>query len=106
MIALQPQETLRIRPWRPTRIECASGVLWVTREGDLRDFIVARGESLEVERGVTIALALEPATVRVVRQPFLSWWSGFGELLRVGLRRQRSSASLGLSPGRPASEGG
>lgn len=93
MIALQPQETLRIRPWRPTRIECVRGVLWVTREGDLRDFIVGRGESIEVERGVTIALALEPATVRVGRQSSLSWWSGLGELLRVGIRRQRSPAA-------------
>ena len=96
MIALQAQETLRIRPWRPTRIECMSGVLWVTREGDLRDFIVPRGESIEVERGLTIALALEPATVRVVRQSPLSWWSGFGDLLRVGIRRQRSSAATVL----------
>ena len=94
MIALKAQETLRIKPRRTTRIECMSGVLWITREGDLRDFVVAPGESIEIDRGLTIALALEPATVRVVRQqPLRSWLRAVFRPLRVEIRWQRSSAN-------------
>jgi hypothetical protein len=93
VIALETQETLRIKPRRTTRIECMSGVLWITREGDLRDFVVAPGESIEVDRGLAIALALEPATVRVVPQSPWSWLRGILEPLRVEIRWQRSSAA-------------
>jgi hypothetical protein len=97
VIVLEAQETLRIKPRRTTRIECMSGVLWITREGDLRDFIVARGESIEVDRGLTIALALEPATVHVVPRSPWSWLRGILEPLRVEFQWQRGSAANGRS---------
>ena len=97
MIALEAQETLRIKPRRITRIECMSGVLWITREGDLRDFIVAPGESMQVDRGLTIALALEPATVRVVQQSPWSSLRAILDSLRIQIRLQRRLARNGHS---------
>ena len=97
VIALKAQETLRIRPRHTTRIECMSGVLWITREGDLRDFIVARGESIEVGRGLTIALALEPAIIRVAQRSPWSWFRGMLEPLRVEFQWRRESAANGQS---------
>jgi hypothetical protein len=71
-----------------------SGVLWITREGDLRDFIVAPGESIEINRGLTIALALEPATVRVVQRSLRSWLRGMLEPLRVEIRWLRGERAF------------
>jgi len=90
VIALEAQETLRIKPRHMTRIECMSGVLWITREGDLRDFIVGPGDSIEIGRGLTIALALEAATVRVVQQSLWSSLRAMLDTLRVEMRWQRS----------------
>jgi len=89
VIALEAQETLRIKPRHMTRIECMSGVLWITREGDLRDFIVGPGDSIEIGRGLTIALALEAATVRVVQQSLWSSLRAMLDTLRVEMRWQR-----------------
>jgi hypothetical protein len=96
VIALETQQTLRIKPWRTTRIECMSGVLWVTLEGELRDFIVAPGESIDVRRGLTIALALEPSCVRLVHKSVRAWLQGLLEPARVKLRWWRG-ATLGGS---------
>ena len=83
MIALKAEQTLRIKPWSTARIECVTGVLWVTREGDWRDFIVASGEFIEVDRGLTVAVALEPAIVRVARRSPWSWLRGLLKPLRL-----------------------
>jgi hypothetical protein len=87
VIALKTQETLRIKPWRSARVECASGVLWVTREGEPCDFILGPGEAIEVGRGLTIALALEPSAVYVAQQPLVSQLPEVLKSLGVAIRR-------------------
>lgn len=72
MITLDAEHSLRIEPKGATRIACVSGVLWVTCEGDPRDFFLAHGELLEVDHGLTIATALEPAMVSVTRSSLRS----------------------------------
>jgi hypothetical protein len=76
------------------RLECVTGVLLVTREGDSRDFIVAPGELVEVDYGLTVAVALEPAIVRVAQQSFCSWLRGILEPLHFEIRWRSSSAAI------------
>jgi hypothetical protein len=97
VIALKAEQTLRIKPWSTARIECVTGVLWVTREGDWRDFIVASGEFIEVDGGLTVAVALEPATVRVARRSHWSWLRGVLAPLRLEIPWRSASASIAMN---------
>ena len=70
MIALDAESLLRIEHAAILEIECLSGVLWITREGDVCDRFIGPGESFNPSgRGVTLATALERALVRVVERP-------------------------------------
>ena len=107
MIFLEAFKAMRIEAALGARISCRSGVLWVTQEGDLRDLIVAPGESLEVRGGVTVAVALEPTVMTVVEHRTSSWLQGFLAGLRsaatwVGRSRHgvRQGTMLGIERGR------
>ena len=65
MVELNAQQSLRIGPSTGRRIICLSGVVWLTREGDHRDTILAPGEFLDVARGLTVMTALEPTRLRI-----------------------------------------
>jgi hypothetical protein len=70
MIALDTETSLRVEHASVLEIECLSGVLWITREGDLCDRFLATGESFNPSgRGVTLVTALERSLVRVVERP-------------------------------------
>ena len=73
MITLGLEESLRVKPSKGTRIACLSGVIWVTREGDPRDFILAHGEAVEVDSGVTMVTALEPTVISIAKRDRISW---------------------------------
>ena len=70
MIALDADSSLRIEHAAILEIECLSGVLWITREGDVHDRFIGPGESfIPSGRGVTLATALERSLVRVIERP-------------------------------------
>src|SRR5689334_5994533 len=70
MIALDANRSLRVEHAAVLEIECLSGVLWITREGDLHDRFIGPGESFNpTGRGVTLATALERSLIRVVERP-------------------------------------
>jgi hypothetical protein len=51
---------------RGFRIECRSGKVWITQEGDPRDLVLARGEAAETEgHGLVLVEALSAALIRV-----------------------------------------
>jgi len=85
MIELKAGEVLRLRD-SALHLECVSGVLWVTREGDPRDLFVVTGESMRIAgRGLVLVQAWEPAVVdvrRVGSHP--TWWLGRWCILRGG----------------------
>ncbi|MBW8906231.1 MAG: DUF2917 domain-containing protein [Betaproteobacteria bacterium] len=57
---------LRIEDEPGTSIRVWSGALWVTQEGDARDYYLTAGQSLTVERrGTTIATAMHSARISV-----------------------------------------
>ena len=53
-------------PKHAQRLTCRSGSLWITQDNDLRDIVLAPGESFAAAGGrKVIAYALEPATFTV-----------------------------------------
>lgn len=65
MVTLKVEQSLRIRRSGTTRITCVAGRAWVTNQGDLRDFVLERGESIDATRGLTIIMALEPTVIDI-----------------------------------------
>jgi len=87
MITLEREASLRVEPGSRVEIACLSGVVWVTHEGDTRDFFLAHGESLVPPmRGVTMVTALESATVRLLdcaeQRSAARWWSSVTSIVR------------------------
>lgn len=65
-VSLERERSLRIARGAEVQVTCASGVLWVTREGDPRDLILTAGQSFTIKhRGLTLVTALKPSTVWV-----------------------------------------
>ena len=70
MIALDAEASLRVQHAGVLEIECVSGVLWITREGDVCDRFIGPGESFRNSgKGVMLATALERSVVRMVERP-------------------------------------
>ena len=80
MLILKLEQSLRIRRSGTTRITCLAGRAWVTNQGDLRDFVLERGESVDATRGLTIITALEPALIDIEQTSVVSRLKG---LLRM-----------------------
>ena len=50
-----------------TRIECRSGALWITQEGEARDWVVGPADALTIRRGRrTIVSALESSSFTLI----------------------------------------
>jgi hypothetical protein len=65
--ALQEQAVIRLTPSRHgITLQCWSGVLWVTQEGDPADHLLAAGETFQTRRaGRVVAQAMESSLVGV-----------------------------------------
>jgi hypothetical protein len=65
-ISLKARSIHRIENGAGTLIECLSGVLWITQNGDHRDITLERGQRFWLDRGgLAIVYGLEPARFRV-----------------------------------------
>lgn len=66
---------IAVRDARGVRITCLTGVLWITQDNYVKDFIVGPGESHTVDyAGLTLVTALEPTTLsmREASAPLMS----------------------------------
>ncbi|MCX7148875.1 MAG: DUF2917 domain-containing protein [Rhodocyclales bacterium] len=64
--SLAAREMLAL-PDRNLTLVCLAGELWVTRDGDIEDYILDPGQHLAIRRGDQAAVqALQPSRVRVV----------------------------------------
>jgi hypothetical protein len=60
---LMRRQTFNLRARKGQRIECHTGQLWITQDGDLRDVILGTNESFTLDRtGHTLVSALEDAS--------------------------------------------
>jgi hypothetical protein len=59
---------LKLRDARDMVIEVHKGALWITEEGDTRDYYLAKGDWLRLDcDGLSIAQALEKSDVTISR---------------------------------------
>lgn len=59
---LQRRQTFRLRARRGERIECQSGELWITQDGDPRDVVLGPRECFTLDRaGTAVVSALKDA---------------------------------------------
>ena len=60
---LMRRQTFNLRTRKGQRIECRTGQIWVTQDGDSRDVILGSDESFTLDRsGHTLVSALEDAS--------------------------------------------
>ena len=69
MYQLERYGGLALSDIRGRVVTCVSGSVWMTMEGDLRDVVLAPGNSFVVDRdGMTLHAAQAPSVVEVVAQ--------------------------------------
>ena len=57
---------LLVMPDANARVTCLAGQLWLTREGDIEDYILGPGQSFSSRRGDKITVqALQPSRLRL-----------------------------------------
>jgi hypothetical protein len=67
-ISLKARSIHRIEDGAGTLIECLSGVLWITQNGDHRDITLERGQRFWLDRdGLAVVYGLEAARFRVAQ---------------------------------------
>ena len=66
-INLQPRKVRRLLTIRTgSEIRCLNGTLWITQSGDLKDYILERGEKFIAQRkGNLVLQALQNSTYRL-----------------------------------------
>jgi hypothetical protein len=71
-----PRHGLALRDARGRSVQCVSGSVWLTMEGDHRDVVLSPGASFVVDRdGLTLLAAQQPSAVQVSAQnQTKSWW--------------------------------
>ena len=84
IVALKRDGLLAVRDGAGTRIECRSGSVWITQEGDVKDVIIVDGESFTIRNpGLTLVTGLEASSIAVIEP-----------------EPERGSRSLGVQPSR------
>lgn len=65
-VALERLGGLSLKDAAGAAITCLTGRLWITQEGDRRDFVLSAGESLRIARGgLTLVSAVEASRLAV-----------------------------------------
>ena len=65
-IALEARHAMSLMDAVGVQVECRTGQLWLTMDGDSRDIFLAPGDAHSIERkGLTLISAIEPSLVHV-----------------------------------------
>lgn len=68
-ICMTTKQLVKVRGGRGYSVVCASGCVWVTQDGDLRDVVLRAGEVFTLDReGLALVQAFEPGAI-CVRPP-------------------------------------
>jgi hypothetical protein len=81
-LALARGELVRIDHAHGTLIRCVDGVVWITQDGDRRDYLLSRGGSLVIDGdGPALVEATQAATLRIEHtapdESLEPWWNPF-----------------------------
>ncbi len=86
---------LAVRDAEGSRVTCLTGSLWITEDQRTCDVIVEAGESFVIKRpGLTLIMALEPATLRMRERPAGSWAARVAGWLHRRLAPRPSTGAL------------
>lgn len=67
-VVIKKLQTVPIRSGPGTQILVLIGCVWVTQEGDARDYVLSSGEGMVVSKtGLVVIMALEDSTVSVMQ---------------------------------------
>ena len=70
VIALEPGQVVALDDAVGTRIVARLGTVWVTEEGETRDYVIGPGDQLVVARpGRTLVQALKPSWISLADGP-------------------------------------
>jgi len=68
-LALPRDGLIALRDAEGTRVTCLTGALWITEDHEHSDIILEAGESVSLRRpGLTLVMALQPASLRLSEQ--------------------------------------
>jgi hypothetical protein len=68
-LALARDGLIALRDAQGTRVTCLSGALWITEDHEHSDIVLEAGESVRLRRqGLTLVMALQPASLRLSEQ--------------------------------------
>lgn len=114
-VRLDGYQHVRVPGLQTCRVSCRSGLIWITREGDLRDWVLRAGESAEFPGTQLLIGALRPSEVELTAAGLsgakpVSAWSAFAALFARRLWNQppglapldadMSHVERGVTPGR------
>lgn len=69
-LSLPRDGLIALRDARGMRVTSLEGALWITQDAQGGDIILERGQSFTVDRpGLTLVMALTPASLRLVERP-------------------------------------
>ncbi|MBC7857660.1 MAG: DUF2917 domain-containing protein [Burkholderiaceae bacterium] len=65
-IEMPRAQMLKLFDARGSQVSCASGVLWITQDGERDDVVLGAGQSLRIQRdGLTLIYACKDAALRI-----------------------------------------
>ena len=103
-VCLAKSQAVTLTDAKGSLVRCLRGGLWITQDRDLRDIVLAPGESFAIDRsGPAIVWALAPSSVdmRAAEQPrplaaFARRWVGQAQaaMARLSLGRRELGAGI------------
>jgi len=86
-LGLEPDQLVALRDAKGVRVTCFSGALWITQERSTADIILEAGQCTVVKGpGLTLVMALRPATLRVTEPRISGVWNALLGWLRPVVR--------------------
>lgn len=102
-ITLGPRHAMALTDAAGAEVECLTGQVWLTMDGDRRDIFLEPGDAHSIERdGLTLVNAIEPSVLHVQppRAQPAAWKQWLGKawdvLVSVGEARARARMRRGI----------
>jgi hypothetical protein len=85
-LCLKKNQLVKVRGGIGHTVDCNSGSVWVTQDGDTRDVILRAGDSFTLDRdGPALLQAFEPGAITIRQPDAKTRVSGLHAFLRAGI---------------------
>ena len=94
-IGVGADKCLRFDSMKDVQLRARSGTLWITVDGDLRDFVLERGQQITIDRDATVLVSAMhgAAVIEVLRLPQAVTHSAGRRAIEAAWSAVRSHAS-------------